>query len=122
MPQRELKLLHDIILIKAEAAELMASGLYAPAQVQARNIDDPGELYGILRCGTVIAAGPGRRSKKTGARLPMKVKVGDRVLFTAWHGQLRQDQGALPAWADDERFMHESEIFAVVDDSPRPVS
>ena len=36
--------------------------------------------------GTVEAAGPGRVSK-TGSRLPLDVRVGDRVLFGQYGGQ-----------------------------------
>jgi len=36
--------------------------------------------------GTVVALGPGLLSRKTGRRLPLDVKVGDRVILTNYAG------------------------------------
>lgn len=36
--------------------------------------------------GTVLAAGPGKYSEKTGVLIPMTVKVGDRILFHPFAG------------------------------------
>ena len=37
--------------------------------------------------GTAVAVGPGRKSYKTGERMPMAVKVGDEVKFAAFAGR-----------------------------------
>ena len=37
--------------------------------------------------GVAVAVGPGRKSYKTGERLPMVVKVGDEVKFAAYAGK-----------------------------------
>ena len=37
--------------------------------------------------GTAVAVGPGRKSYKTGERMPMAVKVGDEVKFAGFAGR-----------------------------------
>ena len=37
--------------------------------------------------GIAVAVGPGRKSYKTGERMPMAVKVGDEVKFAAYAGK-----------------------------------
>ena len=62
--------LEDKIIVKqAEAQTQTASGLYI--QENAKEKPQQGE---------VLAVGPGRRDDK-GERIPMDVKVGDKVLF-----------------------------------------
>jgi len=59
--------------------------------------------------GKVIAVGPGRRDEK-GARVPMDVKEGDRVLFAKYAGtevKLEGDQKVL--------ILKESDILAIVE-------
>ena len=62
--------LEDKIIVKqAEAQTQTASGLYIPEPQQ----------------GEVLAVGPGRRDDK-GERIPMDVKVGDKVLYSKYGG------------------------------------
>ena len=67
--------LEDKIIVKqAEAQTQTASGLYIPDNAK----EKPQQ-------GEVLAVGPGRRADK-GARIPMDVKVGDKVLYSKYGG------------------------------------
>lgn len=65
--------LHDWTLIKTEQNEESAGGIYIPKAAR-----DP------ITEGTVIAVGPGRWNDLIHERVPVQVKVGDRVRFKAW--------------------------------------
>ncbi len=62
------------IVKKAEAQTKTASGLYVPDNAK----EKPQQ-------GEVLAVGPGRRDDK-GERIPMDVKVGDKVLYSKYGG------------------------------------
>jgi chaperonin GroES len=67
--------LEDKLIIKQDAAETTtASGLVIPDSAK----EKPQQ-------GEVLAAGPGRRDDK-GERIPVDVKVGDKVLFSKYGG------------------------------------
>ena len=67
--------LEDKIIVKqAEAQTQTASGLYNPDNAK----EKPQQ-------GEVLAVGPGRRDDK-GERIPMDVKVGDKVLYSKYGG------------------------------------
>ena len=67
--------LEDKIIVKqAEAQTQTASGLYIPDNAK----EKPQQ-------GVVLAVGPGRRDDK-GERIPMDVKVGDKVLYSKYGG------------------------------------
>ena len=67
--------LEDKIIVKqAEAETQTASGLYIPDNAK----EKPQQ-------GEVLAVGPGRRDDK-GERVPMDVKVGDKVLYSKYGG------------------------------------
>ena len=67
--------LEDKIIVKqAEAQTQTASGLYIPDNAKEKP-----------RQGEVLAVGPGRRDDK-GERIPMDVKVGDKVLYSKYGG------------------------------------
>ena len=67
--------LEDKIIVKqAEAQTQTASGLYIPDHAK----EKPQQ-------GEVLAVGPGRRDDK-GERIPMDVKVGDKVLYSKYGG------------------------------------
>lgn len=67
--------LEDKIIVKqAEAEAQTASGLYIPDNAK----EKPQQ-------GEVLAVGPGRRDDK-GERIPMDVKVGDKVLYSKYGG------------------------------------
>ena len=67
--------LEDKIIVKqAEAQTQTASGLYIPDNAK----EKPQQ-------GEVLAVGPGRRDDKD-ERIPMDVKVGDKVLYSKYGG------------------------------------
>ena len=67
--------LEDKIIVKqAEAQTQTASGLYIPDNAK----EKPQQ-------GEVLAVGPGRRDDE-GERIPMDVKVGDKVLYSKYGG------------------------------------
>ena len=67
--------LEDKIIVKQpEAQTQTASGLYIPDNAK----EKPQQ-------GEVLAVGPGRRDDK-GERIPMDVKVGDKVLYSKYGG------------------------------------
>ncbi len=67
--------LEDKIIVKqAEVQTQTASGLYIPDNAK----EKPQQ-------GEVLAVGPGRRDDK-GERIPMDVKVGDKVLYSKYGG------------------------------------
>ena len=67
--------LEDKIIVKqAEAQTQTAPGLYIPDNAK----EKPQQ-------GEVLAVGPGRRDDK-GERIPMDVKVGDKVLYSKYGG------------------------------------
>ena len=67
--------MEDKIIVKqAEAQTQTASGLYIPDNAK----EKPQQ-------GEVLAVGPGRRDDK-GERIPMDVKVGDKVLYSKYGG------------------------------------
>ena len=67
--------LEDKIIVKqAEAQTQTASGLYIPDNAK----EKPQQ-------GEVLAVGPGRRDDK-GERIPMDVKLGDKVLYSKYGG------------------------------------
>ena len=67
--------LEDKIIVKqAEAQTQTASGLYIPDTAK----EKPQQ-------GEVLAVGPGRRDDK-GERIPVDVKVGDKVLYSKYGG------------------------------------
>jgi co-chaperonin GroES (HSP10) len=102
--------MRDIVLVKVEPVELMSNGLYAPAEAQPKHVD-PAKLHEMVRRGTVMYTGPGVRSNKTGERLSMDVKAGDKVCFSAFTAQRPQGIAEPTAWGDDLLMMHESEIL-----------
>ena len=62
--------LEDKIIVKQAEAEMQtASGLFIPDNAK----EKPQQ-------GEVLAVGPGRRDEK-GERIPMDVKVGDKILY-----------------------------------------
>ena len=65
---------YKIIVKQAVAQTQTASGLYIPDNAK----EKPQQ-------GEVLAVGPGRRDDK-GERIPMDVKVGDKVLYSKYGG------------------------------------
>jgi chaperonin GroES len=63
-----------VVILPSDEVENMRGGLYIPDTAKEKPTQ-----------GEVIACGPGRMEK--GARVPMEVKVGDRVLYGKYSGQ-----------------------------------
>lgn len=96
-----IKPLNDRVLIeRVEVSDTTAGGIVLPDSAK----EKPTE-------GRIVATGDGRRTDK-GARMPLSVKVGDRVLFSSYAGTAVKDAG------NEYLILDESEILAVVDDKP----
>jgi chaperonin GroES len=93
-----LKPLGDRVVIKpSDKEETTKSGLVIPDTVK----EKPQE-------GTIIAVGPGR-TDEDGDRIPMDVKVGDKVLFAKYAGtEMKIDD-------DDLLILSEKDILAIVE-------
>jgi chaperonin GroES len=95
----KLKPLGDRLIVEPiEREEVTASGIVLPETAK----EKPQE-------GKVLAVGPGRRDEK-GERIPMDVKVGDRVLFAKYAGtevKLDPDRKVL--------VLKESDVLAIVE-------
>jgi chaperonin GroES len=59
--------------------------------------------------GEIVSVGPGALNEKTGARTPLELKAGDRVLFGKWSGSEVKIDG------DELLIMKESDILGVLD-------
>ena len=71
-----LKPLADRVVVRAlEETETMRGGLYIPDTAK----EKPQQ-------GEIVAAGPGKFDEKGGQRIPMDVKVGDKVLYGKYSG------------------------------------
>ena len=73
-PKLKIHPLEDrVVVIPDDEAETMRGGLYIPDTAKEKPTQ-----------GEVLAVGPGRVEK--GARVPMEVKVGDKVLYGKYSG------------------------------------
>lgn len=92
--------LHDKILVKRDEAQTKtSSGIYLPETSK----DKP-------KSGTITAVGTGALNTETGARIPLSVKPGDKVIFTSYAGtEIKiNDQELL--------ILSEEDILAVMDE------
>ena len=88
-----------VIVEPIEQEEMTAGGIILPETAK----EKPQE-------GKVLAAGPGERNEK-GERVPMELKVGDKVLFAKYSGtDIKMDGKKL-------LIMRESDILAIVVES-----
>mgnify|MGYP006174098341 CR=1 FL=1 len=89
--------LHDRVVVRRiEADQKTAGGIIIPDSAQ----EKPSE-------GEVIAVGEGNRDED-GDRIPLDVKVGDRVLFGKWSGTEVKIGG------EDLLIMKESDIMGIM--------
>ncbi len=89
--------LHDRIIVKrTEEEEKTKGGIIIPDTAKEKPVE-----------GKVIAIGEGR-IKKDGTKIPLEVKVGDRVLFTKYGGTEVKIDG------EEHLMMREDDILAVV--------
>lgn len=84
-----------IVVVVDPVMEKTEGGLFIPGTVNER----PSK-------GTVLAKGPGRRTKK-GVVLPLDVSVGDKVLFSQYSGQKVEMNG------DEFLILREEEVLAI---------
>lgn len=90
--------LHDRVLVKrVKEEEKSKGGIIIPDTAQ----EKPQE-------GEVIGVGPGGRDED-GERIPMDVKVGDRILFGKWSGTEVKIDG------EELLIMKESDIMGVIE-------
>jgi chaperonin GroES len=101
----KIKPLNDKVLLeRLEAEDKTAGGILLPDSAK----EKPTE-------GRVVATGEGRLTDD-GHRLPLSLKVGDRVLFGSYAGTNVKSEGK------EYLIVDESEVLAVVDDAPWPKS
>ena len=91
--------LHDKILVRRdEAATKTESGIFIPESGKERP-----------KTGTIEAVGTGSLNTDTGARIPLTVKKGDRIIFTSYAGT------EVKLGEDELLIMSEDDILAVID-------
>jgi len=91
--------LADRVLVKrVEEEEVKKSGIIIPDTAKEKP-----------QRGEVIAVGPGRLDEK-GQRVPMEVKVGDKVLFSKYAGNEVKIEG------EEYLIMREDDILAVIEE------
>ena len=90
--------LHDRVLVRrVEEEKLTAGGIIIPDTAKEKPME-----------GKVEAVGPGSLNEK-GERIPLDVKVGDRVLFGKWSGSETKIDG------DELVIMKESDIMGIIE-------
>ena len=95
-----LKPLNDRIIIRREASnDKSAGGIIIPEAAKQKP-----------QRGTILAVGPGKLNRKTGARIPLDVKVGDVVLFTSWAGDEFKDKKS----TGEVLIMHQDDVMAII--------
>ena len=95
-PKAKIQPLEDrVVIMPDDETETMRGGLYIPDTAKEKPTQ-----------GEVIAVGPGRFEK--GARVPMDVKVGDKVLYGKYSGT--------EVSVDNEQYLilRESDVLAVI--------
>ena len=90
--------LADRVVIKSlEEAETMRGGLYIPDTAK----EKPQQ-------GEIVAVGPGKFDEKGGQRIPMDVKLGDKVLYGKYSGTEVTVEG------EQLLILRESDVLAIV--------
>ena len=89
--------LHDRVVIRrVEAEEKTLGGIIIPDTAKEKPME-----------GEIVAVGPGARDDK-GARVPLGVKTGDRILFGKWSGTEVKLDG------EELIIMKESDIMGII--------
>jgi chaperonin GroES len=95
----KLRPLNDKIIVKPlKAEEVTKSGIIIPDSAK----EKPQEAE-------VIAVGPGKVNETTGARNPIDLKVGDKVLYSKYSGNEFKLDG------DDVLMLDEGDVLAVLE-------
>ena len=93
-----LKPLGDRVIVKADEAEAQtASGLYLASEAKEKP-----------QTGTVVAVGEGKLDKD-GNKVPVPVKVGDKVIFGKYGGTEIHHEG------EDVLILRADDIYAIID-------
>lgn len=93
--------LYDKVLVKRDDKEEKVGSIYLPQN----NSEAPDT-------GIVLEAGEGYRDFQTGALAPLKVKKGDRVLFSRYAGMV------VKVGLDEALVMSETDIVGIVREEP----
>ena len=89
--------LHDRVLVRRiDGADKTSGGLFIPDSAK----EKPQE-------GEVVAAGAGTKDED-GSRIPLDIKVGDKILFGKWSGTEIKIDG------EELMIMKESDIFGII--------
>jgi chaperonin GroES len=100
-PTTTIRPLHDRILVKRiEAEGKTPGGLFIPDNAKEKPVE-----------GLVIAVGDGNRDKD-GARIPLDVKAGDRVLFSKYSGT--EIKVVIDINGGEHLILREDDVLAVV--------
>lgn len=93
-----IKPLHDYVLVvPAKQEEKTASGIILPDAAKEKP-----------QMGEVVAVGPGAYDEHGEKRMPMEVKVGDRVLYKKWGSEeVKMDR-------EEMMLIKQSDIMAIV--------
>ncbi len=95
----KVKPLGDKILVQRDRADsITESGIYLPESAK----DKP-------KTGTIKAVGDGKLNTETGARTPLSLKKGDKVIFTSYAGT------EVKLGDDELLIMSEDDVLAVID-------
>ena len=95
----EIRPLHDKIIVRRDEAETQTeSGIFLPEGSKERP-----------KTGIIEAVGDGKLNTETGARTPLTVKKGDKVIFTSYAGTEVKLDG------DELLIMSEDDVLAVID-------
>lgn len=96
MSEVKIKPLGDRLIVKPIERETMKGGIIIPDTAKEKPME-----------GEVLAAGPGKLGEK-GERLPMDVKVGDKVLYGKYSGTEIK--------LDDETYLiiHQDEVLGIL--------
>jgi len=83
----------DKVIVQRDEGEAMTdAGLYLPEGAKEKP-----------KTGKVIAVGNGAINTETGERIPMTLKVGDKVIFTSYAGsEIKLDDQELLIMSEDE--------------------
>jgi chaperonin GroES len=95
------KPLHDRVLVRRlEEEEKTKGGIIIPDTAKEKPMQ-----------GEIIAVGPGAVDEKSGKRVALDVRVGDRVLFGKWSGTEVKIDG------QELVIMKESDLMGVIEDA-----
>lgn len=91
--------LHDKILVERDEAETQtAAGIFLPEGGKEKP-----------QFATILAVGDGKLNTDTGKRIPLDVKVGDRIILSKWGGtELNLD-------GDEYLMISADDVLAVID-------